>query len=88
MVVGSSWHRRELWFVITRCSCLCTIDPWHSFPPRWSSDFMTAPAPDDRCHFNGLGFAPDSRCLATALGETDAPAGRRSNRRHGGTVTI
>ncbi len=70
-----AWHDGELWFVNTRFSCLCTLDPLHSFVPRWRPAFISGVAPDDRCHLNGLGFSPDGRCLVTALGETDSPDG-------------
>ena len=47
----------ELWFVNTRFSCLCTLDSVHSFVPRWRPPFITALAPEDRCHLNGLAMA-------------------------------
>jgi len=43
-----------LWFVNTRFSCLCTLDGVHSFVPRWRPPFVSALAPEDRCHLNGL----------------------------------
>jgi uncharacterized protein (TIGR03032 family) len=48
---------RELWFVNTRFSCLCTLARSFSFVPRWRPPFITAQAPEDRCHLNGLGLA-------------------------------
>src|SRR5437588_7246295 len=30
----------ELWFVNTRFSCLCTLDPLSSFVPRWRPPFI------------------------------------------------
>ena len=51
-----------LWVVNTRFSCLCTLDADHSFSPRWRPPFVSALAPEDRCHLNGLamvGGAPD-----------------------------
>jgi uncharacterized protein (TIGR03032 family) len=44
----------ELWLVNTRFGCLCTLDPAHSFHPRWRPPFLSAYAPEDRCHLNGL----------------------------------
>src|SRR5215467_14408932 len=44
----------ELWAVNTRFSCLCTFHPDYSFVPRWQPPFITALAPEDRCHLNGL----------------------------------
>ena len=55
-----AWAGDELWFVNTRFSCLCTLDGVHSFVPRWRPPFVTELAPDDRCHLNGLGLAPDA----------------------------
>jgi uncharacterized protein (TIGR03032 family) len=79
-----AWRDGELWFVNTRFSCLCTLDPWHNFVPRWRPAFISGVAPDDRCHLNGLGFTPDGRCLVTALGETDSPDGWRTGKGNGG----
>src|SRR5262245_53434344 len=45
----------ELWVVNTRFSCLCTLDREASFTPRWRPPFVSALAPEDRCHLNGLG---------------------------------
>src|SRR5262249_46289637 len=60
----------ELCFVNTRFSCLCTLDRWHSFVPRWRPPFISALAPDDRCHLNGLAVVNGQVRYATALGET------------------
>ena len=81
-----AWHDGELWFVNTRFSCLCTLDPWHSFVPRWRPAFISGLAPQDRCHLNGLSFTPSGRCLVTALGETDSIAGWRADKRAGGIL--
>ncbi len=55
-----AWAGDELWFVNTRFSCLCTLNGIHSFVPRWRPPFVSALAPDDRCHLNGLAVAPVS----------------------------
>ncbi len=44
----------ELWFINTRFSCLCTRDVNYSFVPRWRPPFVSAMAPEDRCHLNGF----------------------------------
>jgi hypothetical protein len=59
-----AWAGDELWFVNTRFSCLCTRSNQHSFQPRWRPPFVTALAPVDRCHLNGLGLAADDRVVA------------------------
>jgi uncharacterized protein (TIGR03032 family) len=79
-------HVAELWFVNTRFSCLCTLDPLHSFVPRWRPPFITALAPEDRCHLNGLGLAGGVPRLASVLGTTDTPGGWRANKRNGGAL--
>lgn len=47
-------REHELWLVNTRFCCLCTLDAEHSFVPRWRPPFVSALAPEDRCHLNGL----------------------------------
>ncbi len=86
-----AWAGDELWFVNTRFSCLCTLNGIHSFVPRWRPPFVTALAPDDRCHLNGLGLAPDRNGqptprFATALAATDTPQGWREHKKDGGVL--
>jgi uncharacterized protein (TIGR03032 family) len=86
-----AWAGDELWFVNTRFSCLCTLNGIHSFVPRWRPPFVTALAPEDRCHLNGLGLAPDrdGRLVpryVTALAATDTPQGWREHKKDGGVL--
>jgi uncharacterized protein (TIGR03032 family) len=86
-----AWADDELWFVNTRFSCLCTRSNLHSFQPRWRPPFVTALAPEDRCHLNGLALAPDEHGrliprFVTALGTTDTRGGWRANKKSGGVV--
>jgi uncharacterized protein (TIGR03032 family) len=76
----------ELCFVNTRFSCLCTLDRDHSFVPRWRPPFITALAPEDRCHLNGLGLVDGRVRYVTALGETDLAGGWRANKKGGGVL--
>src|SRR5207253_2919749 len=76
----------ELWFVNTRFSCLCTLDRLSSFVPRWRPPFITALAPEDRCHLNGLGLVNGQVRYVTALGETDTAGGWRANKKNGGIL--
>jgi uncharacterized protein (TIGR03032 family) len=76
----------ELWFVNTRFSCLCTRSPIHSFVPRWRPPFISALAPEDRCHLNGLCLAEGRPAFVTALGTTDTPGGWRANKKGGGVL--
>ena len=76
----------ELWFVNTRFSCLCTVDPDHSFVPRWRPPFVSAYDLSDRCHLNGLATVNDQLKYVTALGETDTAGGWRANKASGGIL--
>jgi uncharacterized protein (TIGR03032 family) len=86
-----AWAGDELWFVNTRFSCLCTLDGVHSFVPRWRPAFIKALAPEDRCHLNGLGLAPDAAGrpaprYVTAHAATDAEQGWRQHKKDGGVL--
>ncbi len=74
----------QLWLVNTRFGCLCTLDQDHSFHPRWRPSFISALAPQDRCHLNGLAMVNGEPKYVTALGETDTPGGWRENKANGG----
>jgi len=75
-----------LWVVNTRFCCLCTLDAEHSFAPRWRPPFVSALAPEDRCHLNGLGMVDGRPKYVTALGETDTPGGWRATKASGGLL--
>jgi uncharacterized protein (TIGR03032 family) len=76
----------ELWLVNTRFSCLSVLDREHSFVPRWRPPFVTALAPEDRCHLNGLAVVDGRVRWVTALGATDTPQGWREDKAHGGVL--
>src|SRR5262250_2552500 len=76
----------ELWIVNTRFCCLCTLDAEHSFYPRWRPPFVSALAPEDRCHLNGVAVVDGAPRLVTALGATDENGGWRADKAHGGVV--
>lgn len=76
----------ELWAVNTRFSCLCTFDRDHSFVPRWRPSFVSALAPEDRCHLNGLAVVNGVPKYVTCLGMTDTAGGWRENKRNGGLL--
>ena len=76
-----AWVGDELWFVNTRFSCLCTRSATYSFVPRWRPPFISALAPEDRCHLNGLGMRDGRPRYVTALGETDSRAAGGPTRR-------
>ena len=81
-----AWGGDDLWFVNTRFSCLCTLDPSYSFVPRWRPPFVTALEPTDRCHLNGLAMADNRPRYVTALGATDSSGGWRSSKARGGVL--
>ncbi|MGZ3488601.1 MAG: TIGR03032 family protein, partial [Isosphaeraceae bacterium] len=76
----------ELWFVNTRFSCLCTRSAIHNFVPRWRPPFVSALAPEDRCHLNGLGLRDGQPRYVTALAQSDQPVGWRANKKDGGIL--
>jgi uncharacterized protein (TIGR03032 family) len=81
-----AWAGDELWIVNTRFSCLCTLDPDYSFVPRWRPPFISALAPEDRCHLNGLAIVDGRPKYATTLGETDTAGAWRANKPQGGCL--
>ncbi len=81
-----AWAEDELWLVNTKFCCLCTLDPDHSFTPRWRPPFVSELAPEDRCHLNGLALQDGRPQYVTALGETDSAGAWRANKRDGGIL--
>jgi len=81
-----AFAENELWIVNTRFSCLCTIDRDHSFVPKWRPNFVTALAPEDRCHLNGMALVDGKPRYVTCLGKTDTPGGWRDNKAQGGMI--
>src|SRR5215510_1227787 len=79
-------HQHELWLVNTRFCCLCTLDAEHSFAPRWRPPFVSALAPEDRCHLNGLCMVDGRPKYVTALAETDTAGGWRAQKARGGLL--
>lgn len=75
-----------LWIVNTRFSCLCTLDRESSFVPRWRPKFVSALAPEDRCHLNGLTVIDGVPKYVTALGATDSNSEWRENKACGGVL--
>ena len=76
----------DLYFVNTKFSCLCIQDLHHSFVPIWRPKWITALAPEDRCHLNGLAMVDGEPKYVTVLAQTDAAAGWREHRGTGGMI--
>lgn len=81
-----AWVDGELWFANTAFSCLCTRSDAYSFKPRWRPKFVSALAPGDRCHLNGLCTRDGKLRYVTALGQTDQTGQWRENKRNGGVL--
>jgi uncharacterized protein (TIGR03032 family) len=76
----------RLWFISTAFSCLATIDSEHSFVPLWRPPFVSALAPEDRCHMNGMALRDGQIQYVTALGATDSKGEWRQNKLSGGVL--
>jgi len=76
----------ELYFINTRFSCLCRLDMNHSFDPIWRPWWVTALAPEDRCHLNGLAMRDGRPRYVTALAQTDTPNGWRELKGTSGVI--
>jgi uncharacterized protein (TIGR03032 family) len=76
----------DLWMVNTLFSCLAGLDRRYSFVPRWRPPFISALAPQDRCHLNGLAMRDGSPAYVTVLAATDTPSGWRTSNDNSGSV--
>jgi len=83
---GLEWGPQGLWGVNTLFSCLCMIDGRYSFTPVWRPSFVSALAPEDRCHLNGMAMDQGSPVWVTALGRGDAARSWRETINSGGVL--
>jgi uncharacterized protein (TIGR03032 family) len=81
-----AWGGQELWIVNTRFSCLCTLSNNYNFLPQWQPEFISAIAPEDRCHLNGMAMVNGMPKYVTVLGRTNIPGGWREEKSHGGCI--
>ncbi|MGD1919753.1 MAG: TIGR03032 family protein [Pleurocapsa sp.] len=81
-----AWGEKELWIVNTRFSCLCTLTNNYNFLPQWQPNFVSAIAPEDRCHLNGVAMVNGMPKYVTVLDRTDTPGGWRDNKVSGGCI--
>lgn len=72
--------------VNTLFSCLFTLDATFSFRPIWKPPFVSALAPEDRCHLNGMAMQDGRPRYVTALGDTDSAGAWRPNKLRGGVL--
>jgi uncharacterized protein (TIGR03032 family) len=81
-----AWGGQELWIVNTRFSCLCTLSNNYNFLPQWRPGFISAIAPEDRCHLNGMAMVNGMPKYVTVLCQTDTLGGWRANKARGGCI--
>ena len=86
LVHDLAWTDRGLVGVNTLFSCLFRLDASYSFESVWKPDFVSALAPEDRCHLNGLAVESGEPRFATALAPTDSPRGWRESREQSGVL--
>ena len=73
-------------FVNTLFSCIATVSETHSFKPIWKPPFISALAPEDRCHLNGMTARDGKPAYVTAVSKSDTSDGWRDKRANGGIV--
>ena len=73
-------------FANTLFSCLATLSERANFQPLWQPPFVSALAPEDRCHLNGLAKRDGRVRYVTAAAATDVREGWRQRRGDGGCV--
>lgn len=81
-----AWGAQELILTNTRFSCLCTLHNSFNFVPQWRPAFVSALAPEDRCHLNGLALEQGLPKYVTVLGQTDTAGGWRAQKATHGCV--
>jgi uncharacterized protein (TIGR03032 family) len=73
-------------FVNTLYSCLATLSDDFSFCPLWKPPNITALAPEDRCHLNGVALKDGVVTYASAFSKTDAKQSWRECKDSAGVV--
>ena len=73
-------------FTNTLFSCLAKVSETKSFIPVWKPPFISALAPEDRCHLNGLGFREGEARYVTAFSQTNIKEGWREVWQNAGIV--
>ncbi len=81
-----AWGNEQLILTNTRFSCLCKLHSDYSFVPQWRPPFISALAPDDRCHLNGLALVNGIPKYVTVLGQTNTGGGWRQDKVSGGCL--
>ncbi len=81
-----AWGQDELVMTNTQFSCLCKLHRDYSFVPQWRPPFISALAPQDRCHLNGVALVDGQAKYVTVLDQTDTVGGWRPNKATNGCV--
>lgn len=76
----------QVLMVNTRFGCLARVSATHSFQPVWWPTFLPGPAPNDRCHLNGLAMRQSRPYAVTTVSTSAEVDGWRAHRRAGGTI--
>ena len=80
------WGQAELVLTNTQFSCLCKLHRDYSFVPLWRPPFISALAPQDRCHLNGVALVDGQPKYVTVLDQTDTAGGWRSQKATNGSI--
>ena len=70
----------------TRFSTVCLLDGRYNINPIWYPDFISMPAPEDRCHLNGIAIEGEKLAYATTFGPYDTEGGWRGMREFNGLL--
>lgn len=81
-----AWGEQGLWAVNSSFSCLATLEPDYSFVPRWKPPFISALAPEDRCHLNGMAMEGGKPAYVTTFSKFDEPSRWRKSDHFDGTL--
>lgn len=88
LTIEQTGERERPVFVCTLFNCLATTSETHSLQPLWKPPFISALAPEDRCHLNGLAGDPTNGVprYVTCVSRSDVADGWRDRREGGGVV--
>lgn len=81
-----AWAASGLVGVATLFSCLFELADGHGLRPTWRPPFVSALAPEDRCHLNGVAVAGGAPRYVSALGASDVREGWRAGKERGGVI--
>jgi uncharacterized protein (TIGR03032 family) len=79
-------HDGRVTFVNGLFSCLAAPSTRLNFEPRWLPPFVSALAPEDRCHLSGVAHEGGRAAFVTSASRSDQPNGWRNDLRGGGVI--